>query len=121
MPKEIYDIPPSNPNHNVTYVYVYETTPEVVHVGYTPGYTGSYYYGGCVVWGTGWWYRPWWGHHYYARPATWGFHVRWNPWTGWSFGVSFVNGPFRFTIGVGGGWWGPRRYSRYPRYGYRAG
>jgi hypothetical protein len=121
VPKEIYDIPPSDPNHNVTYVYVYESTPEVVYVGYTPGYTGSYYYGGCMVWGTGWWYRPWYGSYYYARPATWGFHVRWNPYTGWSFGLSYTNGPFRITVGYGGGWWGPRYYRPYPRYGYRAG
>jgi hypothetical protein len=123
VPKEIYDIPASNPNHNVTYVTVYETTPEVVYVGYTPGYVNSYYYGGCMVYGTGWYYRPWYHHHYYARPATWGFHVRWNPWYGWSFGLSYSNGPFRLTIGTGGygGWWGPRYYRPYPRYGYRAG
>jgi hypothetical protein len=123
VPKEVYDIPASNQNHNVTYVYVYDTTPDVVYVGYTPGYMGSYYYGGCMVYGTGWWYRPWYGSYYYARPSTWGFHVRWNPYTGWSFGLSYTNGPFRFTIGYGGygGWWGPRYYRPYPRYGYRAG
>ena len=41
VPDEIYDIPPSSPVHNVTYVYIYESTPEVVYVGYTPGYYGS--------------------------------------------------------------------------------
>jgi hypothetical protein len=123
IPKEIYDIPPSNPNHNVTYVHVYETTPEVVYVGYTPGYVGSYPYHGCMMYGTGWYYRPWWGHYYYPRPATWGFHVRYNPWYGWSFGVSYSNGPFHLTIGTGGsyGWWGPGWYRPYPWYGYRHG
>jgi hypothetical protein len=123
IPKEIYDIPPSDPNHNVTYVYVYDSTPEVVYVGYTPGYTGSYHYHGCMMYGTGWYYRPWWGHYYYPRPSTWGFHVRYNPWYGWSFGFSYSNGPFHLTIGTGGayGWWGPGRYRPYPWYGYRHG
>jgi hypothetical protein len=42
VPDEIYTIPPSNPLYNVTYVKVYDSTPEVVYVGYTPGYTSSY-------------------------------------------------------------------------------
>jgi hypothetical protein len=80
------------------------------------------------VYGTGWYYRPWYGSYYYPRPATWGFHVRYNPWYGWSFGVSWSNGPFTFTFGSGGyygGWWGPGWYRPYPypyyRAGYRAG
>jgi len=128
VPDEIYTIPPDNPHYNVKYVYVYETTPQVVYVGYYPGYMGSYIYGPTLVYGTGWWYRPWVGHYYYARPFTWGFHVRWNPWYGWSFGFSFGRGPFRFHIGFGGryGWWGPGRYRPYPyrggaRAAYRAG
>jgi hypothetical protein len=128
VPDEIYTIPPSHPHYNVTYVKVYDSTPEVVYVGYTPGYTSSYVSHGCVVYGTGWWYRPWWGPYYYPRPATWGFHVRWNPWYGWSFGLSWSTGRFTFSIGFGGwgrygygGWWGPGRYRPYPRYGYRAG
>ncbi len=125
VPDEIYTIPPSNPLYNVTYVKVYDSTPEVVYVGYTPGYTSSYVSHGCVVYGTGWYYPPYYSpYHYYARPATWGFHVRWNPWYGWSFGLSYSNGPFRISIGFGGwggGWWGPGRYRPYPRYGYGAG
>jgi len=125
VPDEIYTIPPSNPLYNVTYVKVYDSTPEVVYVGYTPGYTSSYVSHGCVVYGTGWYYPPYWSpYHYYARPATWGFHVRWNPWYGWSFGLSYSSGPFRITFGFGGwggGWWGPGRYRPYPRYGYGAG
>jgi hypothetical protein len=129
VPDEIYTIPPSNPHYNVTYVKVYDSTPEVVYVGYTPGYTSSYVSHGCVVYGTGWWYRPWWGpRYYYPYHSTWGFHVRWNPWYGWSFGLSYSTGRFTFTIGFGGwgrygygGWWGPARYRPYPRYGYGAG
>jgi hypothetical protein len=124
IPQEIYTIPSTNPNYNVTYVYVYDSTPDVVYVGYYPGYTYSYVYGPTVVYGTGWWYRPWYGRYYYPRPVTWGFHVHWNPWWGWSFGFSYGAGPFRFHIGYGGwyrgGWWGPRGYRGY-RYGYHRG
>lgn len=123
VPDVIYTIPPSCPHYNTKYVYVYDTTPTVVYVGYYPGYMGSYIYGPTIVYGTGWYYRPWYGRYYYPHHWTWGFHVRWNPWYGWSFGFSFGSGPFRFTIGFGGwggwgGWWGPR----YPRpYGYPGG
>jgi hypothetical protein len=136
VPESIYFIPASNPVHYVKYVYAYDTTPEVVYVGYTPGYTGCYVYGTTVVYGTGYYYRPWYGTYYYARPATWGFHVRYNPWTGnWAYGVSYSSGGWRFTVGYSsgwyggracygcGGWWGPARYSywRGHRYGYRHG
>ncbi len=123
VPPEVYSIPPSNPHHNVTYVRVYDVTPQVVYVGYTPSYTHSYVSHGCVVWGTGWRYHPWYGPHYYARPWTWGVRVRYDPWYGWSFGLSWSNGPFTFSFGWGsswygshwGGWWGPGGY----RPGYR--
>jgi hypothetical protein len=122
VPPEIYTIPPTNPTYNVTYVYVYESTPEVVYVGYYPGYSGSYVYGGTIVYGTGWYYPSWYGAYYYPRPATWGFHMRWNPWYGWSFGFSYSTGPFTFHIGFGGwrGWWGPAGYRGY-RHGYHRG
>jgi len=105
-PDEIDAIPPSNPHYNVKYVYVYNSTPEVVYTGYTSGYVGSYPYHGCLVYGTGWYYRPWYGRYYYPHPWTWGFRVHYNPWYGWSFGVSWSNGPFTISIGRGGGWWG---------------
>jgi hypothetical protein len=123
VPDEIYDIPPDVPVYNVTYVRVYEATPTVVYVGYYPGYTYSYVYGGTIVYGTGYWYRPWYASVYYPRPATWGYHVRYNPWYGWSYGFSYSSGPFTFAIGWGApyyrpypGWWGPMGYR-----GYRAG
>ncbi len=68
-----------------------------------PGYTSSYIYHGVPVYGTGWYYRPWWGsYHYYPRYPTWGFNVRYNPWYGWSFGLSYSTGRFTFSIGYGG-------------------
>ncbi len=115
IPDAIYKIPASNPHHNVTYVKVYDVTPEVVYVGYTPGYYGSYYYHGAVVYGSGWYYTPWYGPYYYPRYPTWGFHVRYNPWTGWGIGVSWTNGPFRFTFSSHGSWWGVGGYRPYRR------
>jgi len=38
VPAVIYTIPASSPLHYVTYVRIYEATPQVVYVGYTPGY-----------------------------------------------------------------------------------
>ncbi len=124
VPEETYTIPPECPIYHVTFVHIYGYTPEVIYVGYTPGYTTTYVYHTTVVYGTGYWYPYWYGRYYYPRPATWGFHVRWNPWTGFRFGLSYCNGPFRFTIGGGGwyrgGWWGPGHYRGYRR-GYRHG
>ncbi len=99
IPSSLYTIPASNPHHNVTYVRVYDVTPQVVYVGYTPGYVGSYWSHGCVVWGTGYRYYPWYGPHYYPYPWTWGLHMSYNPWSGWGVGVSWTNGPFRVTVG----------------------
>ncbi len=91
VPTAIYDIPPSNPHYNVTYVRIYDVTPNIVYVGYTPGYMHSYYYHGTVVYGTGWYYPPW--HHsaYYPRPWTWGLRVSYNPWIGWGFGLGWAD------------------------------
>jgi hypothetical protein len=129
VPDEIYTIPPDNPHYNVKYVYVYDSTPEVVYVGYYPGYYGSYYYHGSILWGTGWWYNPWVRGYYYPRFRTWGLHVRWSPWGGWRLGFSYGIGPFRFGFGRGRwGRWGRGRYGGYRggrrssyRSGYRAG
>ena len=118
IPDEVQDIPASSPVYNVKYVYVYDYTPSVVYVGYTPGYYGSYVYYGTVIYGTGYWYRPWYGHYYYPRPVTWGFGIHYNPWTGWgySFGVSYGWISFGWHS-YSRGWWGPCGY----RYGYRHG
>jgi hypothetical protein len=133
VPSEVDSIPPSSPVYNVRYVNVYYSTPQVVYVGYTPGYIGSYPYYGTVVYGTGWHYRPWIGPaYYYPRPYTWGFNVSYNPWTGWGFGMSWSAGFFNFSVGWGsayrpyhppcwgGGWWGPGGYRPpyYPGGGY---
>jgi hypothetical protein len=118
VPEEVRQIPPSSPVYNVKYVYVYDYTPNVVYVGYTPGYYGSYVYYGRVVYGTGYWYRPWYQTYYYPRPVTWGFGVHYNPWTGWGFSYGVSYGWISFGWhSYYRGWWGPCGY----RYGYRHG
>jgi hypothetical protein len=42
VPPAIYTIPPSNPNHNVTYVTVQAATPTTVTYTQTAGYSGEY-------------------------------------------------------------------------------
>jgi len=113
-------IPPRYPVYYMKYVYIYDYTPDYVWVGYTPGYLNTYIYGPTVVYGTGYYYRPWYGRYYYPRPCTWGYGVRYNPWFGWGLHVGFSTGWFHVSFGVGsyrpwtywgwGGWWGPRVY-----------
>ena len=121
-PNEVDDIPPESEVYNVKYTYIYESTPEVVYVGYLPGYTSSYIYGGVVVYGTGYHYQPWYGHYYYPRPITWGFGVHYNPYSGWGFSVGISYG----WIGWGfhpyhRAYWGPRGYHAGYRHGYHHG
>ena len=71
VPQVIYTIPPSSPLYYVTFVRIYEATPEVVYVGYTPGYMGTVVEpSGTVVYGTGYSYDPWIGSVYYPAPVT---------------------------------------------------
>ena len=119
VPYEVQKIPPSAPVYYVRYVYVYDYTPDVVYVGYTPGYYCSYVYHGAVVYGTGYYYRPWWRTVYRPHPVTFGFGAHYNPYTGW----------WGYPVGVTFGWisfgwyaaplgfWGPAGYL----YGYRHG
>jgi len=114
--EELAFIPPSSVAYNLTHVHVYDSTPEVVYVGYTPGYMWSYPYYGVPVYGTGWYYPPYWGpRYYYPRPPTWGLHVGYNPWYGWSFGFSWSYGFMNVGFSFGGG------YGGYYRPGYRPG
>ncbi len=91
VPPVIYEIPPSSPIYYVTYVKIYEATPQYVYVGYTPGYLGtvvSPY--GTVVYGTGYVYNPWVGALWYAPPYTYGVAAApvYNPWVGYTFGFA---------------------------------
>ena len=110
IPDEISKIPPSSPVYNVKFVYIYDSSPELVYVGYTGGYTGSFLYQGCLFYGTGYHYKPWYKSKYYSRPLT------------YAFGVNRTGGNsnVRISVGVGYGYggYGGHRYGGYRGYGY---
>jgi hypothetical protein len=114
VPDEFQRIPPDDPSYNVKYVYIYDVQPDVIYVGYTPGYMGCYVYGPTVVYGTGFPYVPFYGPYYYPRPVTYGFNMHYNPWCGWSMGFSMSVGMCTFSMGgyhgYHGGYWGPPMY-----------
>ncbi len=132
-PYEVVLIPPRYPVYHVKYVYIYDVYPDYVYMGYTPGYLNTFIYGPTVVFGTGYYYRPWYRHYYFPRPCTWGYNMRYSRWYGWGFGVNINVGWLNIGIGSGWwgysrcGWWGPtayrpnycyRNYYGGPRYGY---
>jgi hypothetical protein len=91
IPPVIYTIPPSSPIYYVIYVRIYEATPEVVYVGYTPGYLGTVVAPyGTVVYGTGYAYSPWIGNVWYAPPYTYGVAAApiYNPYVGFTYGFA---------------------------------
>ena len=91
VPAVIYTIPTSSPLHYVTYVRIYEATPQVVYVGYTPGYLGTVVEPtGTVVYGTGYVYSPWIGAAWYPPPYTYGLAALpvYNPWVGFTYGFA---------------------------------
>jgi hypothetical protein len=121
VPTAIYTIPPSSPICYVTYVKIYEATPQYVYVGYTPGYLGtvvSPY--GTVVYGTGYTYTPWIGSAWYPTPYTYGVWAApvYNPWVGYTFGFAMGLAAAAWMDpywGWGGGaWYGPGYWGHYP-------
>lgn len=136
VPSEVNSIPPSSPVYNTRYVYIYDSTPDVVYMGYTPGYYGTYVQAGTVIYGTGYYYNPW-PQRWYPRPFTYGFGVYYNPYVGWGHtggwgwnwyypswygwgGYSGYYHPYGYGYGYGygynnyygcgNGWWGPQGY-----------
>ncbi|HEX8894505.1 MAG TPA: hypothetical protein VF783_14335 [Terriglobales bacterium] len=124
VPPEIYGIPPSSPLYYVTYVRVYNSTPDVVYVGYTPGYYGTVVSASTntVVYGTGWYYPPYIGTTvWYGWPYTYGVGASftYTTATGWSFGFGYGYGYYPWYYP----WWGPMGYYGccwYPYYGWGA-
>jgi hypothetical protein len=100
VPEEIYKIPTSSPSHHVTYVTVEEDDDDdwVVFAA-AAGYTGMMIGWGCAVWGSGWYYPPYYGYggfypYYYPHFPTYGYSAWYNPWTG-AYGRSArVYGPY---------------------------
>ena len=126
-PEGIEELPAANPHYHTKYVEIYDSTPDVIYVGYTPGYCGCYPYWGSVVYGTGWYYPGWWGGYYYPYPYTYGFAVGYYPYWGWGFGIGYSYGFLSVGVSWGwgygggyyyppycGGWYGPGGYAPYP-------
>jgi hypothetical protein len=100
VPQEIYKIPVSDPSHHVTYVTIEDDSDDdwVVFAA-AAGYTGMMVAWGCTVWGSGWYYPPYYGYggfypYYYPHFPTYGYSAWYNPWTG-AYGRSAgVYGPY---------------------------
>jgi hypothetical protein len=100
VPEQIYQIPASSPSHHVTYVTIEDDDDdEWVTFAAAAGYTGMMVAWGCTVWGTGWYYPPYYGYgayypYYYGGFPTYGYSAWYNPWTG-AYGRSAgVYGPY---------------------------
>lgn len=132
VPAEVNTIPPSSSVYNTRYVYIYDSDPDVVYMGYTPGYYGTYIQAGTVIYGTGYYYAPW-PRRWYPRPFTYGFGMYYNPWVGWGYGAGWgwnwyypswygyggyggyyhpygYGYGYNHYYGCGNGWWGPTSY-----------
>ena len=102
IPDDVYEIPPSSPSHSVTYVTLEQDENEeddwVTFAAYA-GYTGLMVGWGCAVWGTGWYYPPyyWYGGYYpvyYPHWRTYGYGSWYNPYTGRYGTAGRIYGPY---------------------------
>jgi len=107
VPAAIYEIPPSSPVYNATYVHVYETEPDAVWYSYTMGYLYCYLAWDSCVYGSGWYYPPYWYDSpdydypiYNPRPVTWGIGAYYNPVRGVYGRYGYAYGPYRGIAGV---------------------
>ena len=99
VPPEIYTIPSDSPAQHVTYVTVIDDDENYPTYGYTAGYVGVSVAFGCAMWGTGYYYPPYYHHGpgypaYYPRPVAYGGGVAYNPWTGAYGGYQAAYGPY---------------------------
>ncbi|MFT5343190.1 MAG: hypothetical protein ACI9BH_002409 [Paracoccaceae bacterium] len=101
VPDTIYDIPPSSPVYNTTYVRIYDSSPTQTVYGYNSGYLWGFMAWGLLVYGSGYHYHPHWGYWngrppiYYPRPLTYGGGMYYNPARG-SYGrYGYAYGPHR--------------------------
>jgi len=102
VPDEIYEIPASSSAHNVTYVRLEEDEDkddDWVEFATYAGYTGTMVGWGCAVWGTGWYYPPYYyygGYYpgYYPYWRTYGYGSWYNPYTGRYGTAGRIYGPY---------------------------
>lgn len=103
--EEIYEMPPSSPVYNATYVRVYDTEPEAIWVGYTLGYLGAYLAWDSLIYGTGWYYDDYWDDDwddgyppYYPGQITYGMGAYYNPARGTFGRYGYAYGPNRGIV-----------------------
>ena len=104
IPAVIYSIPPSSASYHVTHVHVYESDEDTVSTGYTSGYVGLYVGFGVAMYGSGWYYPPYYGYYpyggyphypyYYPYPYSYGGAAWYNPNTGMYGRSASVYGPY---------------------------
>ncbi|HEV8137359.1 MAG TPA: hypothetical protein VGP85_21965 [Pyrinomonadaceae bacterium] len=101
VPDEIYKIPVSSSAHNVTYVTVEQddnNDDDWVTYAAVAGYTGVMIGWGCAVWGSGWYYPPYYygGYYpiYYPYWRTYGYGSWYNPYTGIYGTAGRIYGPY---------------------------
>ena len=102
VPGEIYEIPVSSPAYSVTYVTVEKddnNDDDWVTFAAYGGYSGLMIGWGCAVWGTGWYYPPyyWYGGYYpiyYPYWRTYGYGSWYNPYTGFYGTAGRIYGPY---------------------------
>ena len=106
IPQEVYTIPTSSPVHHVTYVTVEDDddNDEWVTFAYVAAYTGVMIGWGCAVWGSGWYYPPYYRYGgypmYYPYGHTYGMGAWYNPHTG-AYGRGYAAyGPYG-GVGMG--------------------
>ena len=113
VPAVLYTIPATHPKHNVTYVYVYDTTPDTVVVGYTSGYSGTYVAStGVIMFGLGMWagyaladdyyYWPYYHYHCHAHYYSYGCAARYD----YHYGGYYRSAQYYGPHGGAGGWSG---------------
>lgn len=95
IPAEIYSIPPSSSSYHVTHVHVYESDEDTVTTGYSSGYLGISVAYGVAMYGTGWYYPPYYRYpYYYPYPHSFGSSAWYNPSTGRYGRTASVYGPY---------------------------
>jgi hypothetical protein len=99
VPKQIYEIPVSSPANAVTYVTVEDSNSDEVAFATAAAFTGVMVGWGCAVWGTGYYYPPYYGFYggypyYYPHYPTYGYGASYNPWTGAYTRGAVAYGPY---------------------------
>jgi hypothetical protein len=128
-PTAVKNIPPRYPVFNMKFVNIYDSTEDIVFIGYTGGYVGAFLYRGVVFYGTGYRYKSWYGNIYIPGPSTYGNGARKKSKNGPNIsfyaasgygvpmmGVGFGGYPYGMGWGMGyGGYamWNQAAYNRY--------